>query len=313
MLSITRGPRRPSSTRRRSRTPLLVSLAVNAVVIALFFQAVLRGYRWQDLLGRDRSAEVRPERIGFVRLPSPGTPVAPRAGGDGRPVSTDRSERPAPALVAPRAVPTGVAPVPAGAATTSTGGGSGPIVGAGGPTEGIRPSYVDPRLWTSPDVVPTAPRGAREIAKAGADSVIRDRLGFARDSMIAAQAVAAGQRAPGDWTTKGPGGKWGIDQQNIHLGKVKIPNAVLALLSSNLQNNLRGNPTEIDRERRLAEVRADLLQHAQREMNEDDFRKAVREIRRRKDRERAARRGAQQPAALATEGGSPGEGTTPDR
>ena len=42
-------------------------------------------------------------------------------------------------------------------------------------------------------------------------------------------------------------------------------------------------------DRRLAAVRADLMQHANREQNEDMFRNAVKEIRARKDRERAAR------------------------
>jgi ATP phosphoribosyltransferase regulatory subunit HisZ len=115
---------------------------------------------------------------------------------------------------------------------------------------------------------------------------------------------------------KGPGGTWGMDQQNIHLGKVKIPNAVLALLSGNLQKNLRGNPTELANERRLSDIRADLLQHANREMSEDEFKQAVKAIRQRKDRERAARRLARQdqpgtPAGQEGAGSSPAG--TPDR
>ena len=297
MISVIRRLSRPRPVRaRRSGASLAASLAVNAVLAALFVRALTVDVDWSGISHRG-SAEVVPERIGFVQLPTPETRPA-REGGDGRPATANPSAAPVPARslpVAPTTVPSTLPPAdPAGAAAPE--GGSGPVVGRGGATEGIRPSYTDPRLWTTPGAVATAPRTAKERI----DSVIADRLTYARDSMIAAREIAAGQRAPGDWTMKGPGGKWGMDQQNIHLGKVKIPNAVLALLSSNLQKNLRGNPTEYANERRLAEVRADLLRHADREMNEDYFRTAVKQIRERKDKERSARllarRQAQEPA-----------------
>jgi hypothetical protein len=136
--------------------------------------------------------------------------------------------------------------------------------------------------------VATAPKSARDRV----DSVIADTFGPVRDSIVRAQELAAGQRKPGDWTLNGPGGKWGMDQSSIHLGKVKIPNAVLALLSEQFQRNLRGNPIEMERERRLAQIRQDILDHANREMTEDEFRTAVRRIRERKDKERASK-GAQ--------------------
>jgi hypothetical protein len=286
MLSVTPGtdPTPDRASRRRSGAPLAVSLAVNGVVLALFFRAATAGVDWSEMWRPDRSAEVRPERIGFVQLPPPAPPQPGRDGGDGRPRSATPSRRAAPPVVAPTTVPSALPPAaaPAGEAT----GGSGEIVGGGGATEGIRPSYADPRLWTRPGAVATAPRTAKERV----DSVIADRLTPVRDSMLAAQALADGQRKPGDWTMKGPGGTWGMDQKNIHLGKVKIPNAVLALLSGNLQKNLRGNPTELANDRRLSDIRADLLQHANREMSEDEFKQAVKAIRQRKDRERAARR-----------------------
>jgi hypothetical protein len=310
MLTITHGsdPKSGTTRRRRSGAPLAVSLTVNAVVIALFFRAVTSGVQWSELWRPGASAQVEPERIGFVQLPAPAPPQEGRDGGDGRPRSATPSRNAAPRAAAPTTVPTTIPPV--GPAQAAEAGGSGDVVGAGGPTEGIRPSYTDPRLWTRPGAVATAPRTAKERI----DSVIADRLTPVRDSIVAAQALAAGQRAPGDWTMKGPGGKWGMDQSNIHLGKVKIPNAVLALLSGNLQKNLRGNPTEMANDRRLAEVRADLLQHASREMSEDEFRKAVKEIRQRKDRERALRRqGREQspPVAEASGGTSSTGGATP--
>jgi hypothetical protein len=304
-------PNSGTARQRRSGAPLAVSLTVNAVVIALFFRAVTYGVDWSELWRPGASAQVQPERIGFVQLPEQAPPQVRRDGGDGRPKTATPSRSAAPRPAAPTTVPTGIAP--ASPAQPADAGGTGDVVGSGGPTEGIRPSYTDPRLWTRPGAVATAPRTAKERI----DSVIADRLTPVRDSIAAAQAIAAGQRAPGDWTMKGPGGKWGMDQSNIHLGKVKIPNAVLALLSGNLQKNLRGNPTEMANDRRLAEVRADLLQHASREMSEDEFRKAVKEVRARKDRERALRRqGREQstPVAEASSGaGGTGGGATPER
>ena len=317
MLSITRGSARPGQPgRRRPGAPFVVSLAVNAVVVVLLLRALMPSTMWSRLTGREQSAEVRPERIGFVQLPAAGPAQAVREGGDGRPVAPTRTRTPAAARpAAPTTVPTELPPVgPPQQAPEE--GGTGPVVGRGGPVEGLRPTYTDPRLWSRPGGVATAPRSAKERI----DSVIADKLTPVRDSMVAAAAAAAGQRGPGDWTMNGPGGKWGMDQSNIHLGKVKIPNAVLALLSGNLQKNLRGNPTEMTNDRRMAEIRSDLLMHAQREMGEDEFRNAVKQIRQRKDRERAARLLARQqqgePTTAEVRPGAPmgsGGASTPDR
>jgi hypothetical protein len=283
MLSISRRTE-TTGTPRRSRGAFTLSIIVNAVAIVLFFRAITAGYRWSELLGVGPSREVPTERIGFVQLPrATGPAVAGKSGGDGRPIAR-RVARPAPA--APTAVPETITPANPEAAPVEQGG-SGPVVGSGGATQGIEPSYADSRLW--------APAGSgRSVvapgrAKEQIDSVIADLFGGVRDSMVAEQQARAGQRKPGDWTVNGPGGKWGIDQSSIHLGKIAIPNAILALLSADLQRNLRGNPIEYQNDRRLAAIRADLLQHAEREQNEDMFRNAVKEIRARKDRERAAR------------------------
>jgi hypothetical protein len=149
----------------------------------------------------------------------------------------------------------------------------------------MRPTFADPRLWRRPDVAVSAPKSAKQRV----DSVIADRFGPVRDSIAAAQEIAAGQRKPGDWTVKGGGGTWGMDPQSIHLGKIKVPTALLGLLTTNLQKNLRSNPNELANERRLAQARQEIMDHAASGMAEDDFRGAVRAIRARKDRERNAR------------------------
>lgn len=318
MLSITRGAGRPSGDGRgrgrRARMPLLVSVAVNAALIAAFFHALTLGYRWQGLFDR-KPGEVPAERISFLRLPAAPTAQPGRSGGDGQPVGGRPTAVRRPRFVPPTSAPSTPAPAapvtaPSGAGDRPGPGGSGAVVGEGGPAQGLRPTYADPRLWTRPGTLVVAPKSAKERI----DSVIADNLGPVRDSILAAQALAAGQRKPGDWTVKGPGGTWGVDQRSIHLGKIAVPNALLALLSSSFQKNLRGNPTAFANERRLAEVRRDLMDHAQREIAEDDFRGAVKAIRARKDRERNERIAEQR--RRSAEGGAvadapPGPGTQP--
>lgn len=286
MHSITRGTGRPGpgGRDRRVRVPLALSLALNAGIVAIFAHAVARGYTWGDLFERPRG-DVPAERISFLRIPPGPTAQAGQSGGDGQPVSRGTpAVRPrlTPAPAVPDAPP---ASTTAGVGETPGAGGSGAIVGEGGPTEGIRPTYADPTLWARPDVAVSAPRSAKERI----DSVIADALGPARDSILAARELAAGQRQPGDWTFKGKGGTWGMDQRNIHLGKIKVPSALLAVLSQSFQQNLRTNPTLAANDRRLAQARQEIMDHAASGQAETDFRGAVRAIRRRKDQERSAR------------------------
>jgi len=315
MHSITPGTGRPAhgdrGTGRRARAPFLVSVGVNVVVLALFLRALTLHDRWYEAFTK-RPGEVPAERISFLRLPPGQTSQAGRSGGDGRAPSAGQPARRAPRFVpptttAPAPVPSAQAPETAGDGPRPGPGGSGEIIGDGGPTAGMRPTYADPRLWQRPDIAVSAPKSAKQRV----DSVIADRLGPVRDSIAEAQAIAAGQRKPGDWTVKGPGGSWGMDPQSIHLGKIKVPTALLGLLSSNLQKNLRSNPTELANERRLAQARQEIMDHSQRSMAEDDFRGAVKAIRARKDRERAERLAERRRAAEAAGGASDGAATQP--
>jgi len=85
----------------------------------------------------------------------------------------------------------------------------------------------------------------------------------------------------GDWTVEKNGKKYGIDQQYIRLGKFSIPTALLALLPFNAQTN----PTVADRNRQQMAMRMDIMEHAQMSLNEEEFRRAVKAIRERKERE----------------------------
>jgi hypothetical protein len=168
-------------------------------------------------------------------------------------------------------------PAPATPAAKATDNeGAGPIVGTGGPSRGVRPQYTDPRVWEPPGQVVAAPKTVAQTI----DSLIADAIAPYNDSV----AAVAQRRDPTDWTVEKGGYKWGVDKRAIHLGPFSIPTALLAMLPLNLQ----GNPTTMERDRSFAMMNRDISIHAQQAINEADFMKAVRSIRERKERERAA-------------------------
>lgn len=272
-LRSSRSPERKGARKRISR-PLATSIALHIVIAFALVRFLISPSAFTMIFGRASSPPVLVERVGFLRLPKTGGPaIEGKSGGDNKPISRIPEQK----LVAPSVVPTTipVAPaVPTGPADPESG--SGPLVGTGGPTKGIRPNYTDPRVWAAPGDIVTAPKSAREKL----DSVVASIIQPFNDSM----AVAAGQRKPGDWTFEKGGRKYGIDPQYIRLGKVSIPTALLALLPI----NTTGNPMMNDRNRMQNQLHADIFWQAQRGMNETDFKKAVKSIRERKERERAA-------------------------
>lgn len=223
---------------------------------------------------------IQPERISFLALPRSGAPDSPgRSGGNGRPETPARVQPPR--LVAPTEVPSTLPPVnPAAPAPVSGGGeeGTGPLVGRGGPAKGIQPSYSDPRIWVAEAPVVSAPKSA----DARMDSTVASAIGHVRDS-IAANTYEPNKFERGDWTFEKGGKKYGIDKEYVRLGPVSIPLPLLALLPLNAQ----GNPIAAQRDKEMASMRAEILFQSQRAMNEQEFRKAVKSLRERKERERA--------------------------
>jgi len=272
-----RGARETSSSEKRGgRLPsrsFFASLALHVFLTGMLVRFLISPDDFSMIFGGRSSPPVPAERIGFLALPrSTANPVEGRSGGDGRPVS---ETAPAP-LIAPRGVPTSIPEAPAVPTRVTPDEGSGPLVGGGGPARGIRPSYSDPRVWAAPGDIVSSPKTATQRL----DSVIATVIQPFNDSV----AVAAGQKKPGDWTFEKNGNKYGIDQQYIRLGKVSIPTALLALLPI----NTTGNPIVNDRNRAQSRLHSDIFSQAQRGMNEADFKKAVKGIRERKERERAA-------------------------
>ena len=248
---------------------VLITIIVPALVVPVAF----------ELLRDDRGREVTPERISFIAAaPSSSRPsrVPPRSGGDGR-VPAAAPAPVAPPLIAPTAVPTGVRTTTTPARETRSG--IGPLVGGGGPTQGIRPSFTDKRLWLPQSDVVEAPL----VPMTRADSLQAVLHASAASYLDSVRRVDPGGRAPGDWTFDRNGKKYGIDSKYIRLGDFSIPTALLALLP---MNNVQANPTGMERARRLSSMRSEIMEQAERAQRDDDFYAAVRALRERKERER---------------------------
>ena len=259
----------PDGSRKRVSRPFLVSVGVHLVVVVVLMRMLIVN---MDFSEKPKRQGVPNERVGFVRISSGvKTPVAGRSGGNGKPITPREIH-----VVAPVSIPTTI-PAPSGPVKkTAEDEGSGPLLGTGGPARGVRPQYSDPRVWEPPGPVVSAPKDLKQTL----DSLIADAIAPYNDSV----AAAAQRRDPTDWTIEKGGYKWGIDRRAIRLGPFSIPTALLAMLPLNIQ----GNPTTMERDRAFASMNRDITWHAQQAINEADFMKAVRSIRERKERERAA-------------------------
>ncbi len=277
--------RRTERLNRRVSPALVISVGVHLLVAVALMRILvipdIRFFGW-------KRGSVPVERVGFLKLTkNPGREPTPgRDGGNGKTVTSDRETK----LVAPVRIPT-ILPVTPPASHGVTEEGTGPLVGTGGPARGIKPIFSDPRLWGLPGKIVSAPR----TLKQDLDSIIASSVGVVNDSIAASRNTPRWEN--GDWTFEKNGRKYGIDQRFIRLGPVSIPTALLAMLPL----NVTGNPTVAERNRSLNYMHRDITEHAQQAINQADFNKAVRSIRERKERARAA---AQQTAAPAADSGS---------
>lgn len=282
--------RRPSPSQRPSGS-VLVSALVHVVVLTIFATAIEWRVPISDFFRPSSPSETRRERVTFVtpdQTVRADQPVASpgRDGGDDLPEREGAVSAP---LVAPTEVP-GVIPPP-GITGGEEAGGTGERIGRGGATAGLRPIYTDPRLWVTPgQAPPSTPLTEAQML----DSVL------ASDVATEIAGRPAPGREPGDWTFERNGQKYGVDRKFIHLGKFSIPTALLGLLPINQQ----ANPIALERESRLASMRVEINEQAQRAVTEEDFRAAVRNISERKERERSAEQARQRTAVSAPQGGS---------
>ena len=262
--------------KRRPSGSLLISIALHIVLGAGLLWVLSIPYPFHNWLVPKPPESQPAERITYVAVPGGGGAPG-RAGAEARPTTTPRREPP---LVAPRAVPTTVPRAAPGAqpAAPTRGGGAGAGEGGSGLRQGITPSFEDPRVWLPPGEAQSAPRSPSERL----DSALVSTLRVHQDSMNAI--AAARGREPGDWTFEKGGKKWGMDKNKIYIGDHSIPTAILALLPLNSGTN----PVKNREERNLNFQRQEINEQAQRAMNEEEFREAVKKIRERKEREHRA-------------------------
>ncbi len=260
---------------RRPSGSLLVSIVLHVVLGAGLMWVLSIPYPFHDWMHLMPQPEEPLERISYVTLSSGG-------GGGGAaeqqpgPAAAPRPLRP---LRAPTAVPTAVPTPTPGAQPAQPSGGGGAGTGTGnGLRQGISPSFEDPRVWLPPGQAQAAPRSPSERLDSALVSVLRTH----QDSL---NALAESQgRKPGDWTFEKGGKKWGMDRSKIYIGDISIPTAILALLPLNSGTN----PIKNREERVLNSQRQEIMEQAQRAMNEEEFREAVKKIRERKEREHQA-------------------------
>lgn len=273
--------------KKRPGGPLLISIAVHLVVAIVLIQLVTFHYSIRDLLG-SHQRQTAQERLRYVQLhgrqPASAAPVMPGE----HAASPAAAPAPPPPLHAPATIPTGIPTAPAARRDSGLAITTGPLSGNPGAARGASPGYTDGRVWVGP-----APAQSPPLTKAERlDSALKSWIAVHNDSVAAIAEAQSHQRKPGDWTVEHDGKKYGIDQKYIHLGKFSIPTAVLALLPLNVQ----ANPIASENEKRLNMMHDEIMEQAQRAMNDAEFREAVKRIRERKDRERAEQQKAAQQA-----------------
>ena len=248
-----------------------VSVVVHVALIAALAQIVFK-YPLGQIVGISRR-QIVPERIQYIQVAqAPGE----SSGGD-RTETPPAGSAPAP-LQAPTEVPATIpepAPTDSSRSQAAGGTGAGDSRDGAGPATGVAPQLPDSRLALAPRALGRVQRSTVQQV----DSIVELVVGIVRDSI----AIAEAERKPGDWTKTDKNGRvWGWDPQgNIRLGKFTIPGALLALLPLNMSGPI--SPIE---QRSLAYIRRDIMENAQRSINEDEFRAAVKRIRERKERER---------------------------
>ena len=151
------------------------------------------------------------------------------------------------------------------------------------------PQVGDGKLWVSPR--PGLPAAVADVLygdTAARHTAAIDRLKAMVDTLNQIMDQEQREHRRPSWTLGGTPDKpqWGIDSAYIHIAGIKIPTMVLAGLGYLLKSG--GNFDEDMRARQLADMRADIMQAANRAQSLAQFRRYVRELRERKQAERDA-------------------------
>jgi len=269
--------RRPNEKARKRVTPAgVLSVGLHIVLlIGLWYALELPN----PLGGLRPSRDGREERLTYVGV-RPAPSALTSRGPVARP-TTAVAPQPVTPLPAPREIPTGIPAPPAARTPAPSGPTSGPAVGGQGPTKGVQPTYVDPRVW-----VPAPPfEPAYKTAEERMDSAVAARIKAYNDSLYANR-YEPNKFERGDWTVERGGEKYGIDPKFIRLGKFSIPTALLSLLPINAAPG--ASSREMQQNPSLALHRAEIPYQAERAITHQEFTKAVKQLRERKEREKKA-------------------------
>jgi hypothetical protein len=267
----------------------LAAVGVHLVVMVVLVRLVTLGHGLHDWFGLAPSRIDLQERVTYVEAkkpepkppePKPKPVEAPKpvaAVPVGEPVTTALP-------VSPVEVPVDPSRLAGARVSDSTGVGNGipRNLGINPALIGLAPAYADPRVWAEGTGGINVERSAKQLL----DSVIGWRIVQAADSLDSIARLYDTNREPADWTKRMKNGeKWGWDKTGLRLGKYTVPNVLLALLPASIQQSMGSNPIEASRTRALLLAREDINRFSSQAMGEGDFRKALRELRERKDRE----------------------------
>ncbi len=181
-------------------------------------------------------------------------------------------------VYAPRVVPIGIPPA------IKTLDEYDPVIGAA-PRIGV--ARGSGKLWVRPlegriGVIGPSPDIATHVARV--DSAVRAKIMAFIDTMPIDSFATPPMVTP--WVTESEDGKtWGVDPAWIYLGDFKIPSALLALIPMP-----QGNIDLARQEAELMRIREEIMFAAQQAQNNEDFRRYVKAIRERKDKEREDRK-----------------------
>ena len=279
--------------KQRASRAVLIAVGIHLVVGVVLLQVLTFGHGIPSWLRFGAGEPPLEERLTYVAPRVPPKPVAQVKKPTTTRATTTRPSVTTPVTAGPEVVSAPLAPRDTGSGA-AVGQGDGSGIGTGDPNvRGIRPGYFDGRVWRDPVVVGNAGGGGGGDRADNLDSIMGFMLTQAADSLDSLnRAQGRTGRKPGDWTKTGKNGeKWGWDSHGIRLGKVMIPNALLALLPLNAgtAGRMSGNLTQMDADRRLAASRTDIMRMSERGMGEADFRKIVNELRDRREKERRVR------------------------
>ncbi len=281
--------------KQRASRAVLAAVGFHVVVGVVLVQMLTFGHGIPSWLRFGSPEQPLEERLTYVAPRQQPKPVAQVKPTTPTTTTTTTTQQPvsAPVVSVPQMVPAASAPRDTGSGA-AVGQGDGSGIGNGDPNvRGVRPGYFDGRVWRDPVVVGNAGGGGGGDRADNLDSIMGFMLTQAADSLDSLnRAQGRTGRKPGDWTKTGKNGdKWGWDQQGIRLGKVMIPNALLALLPLNAATagRMSGNMSQMDADRRLAASRTDIMRMSERGLGDADFRRIANDLRDRRETERRSR------------------------